>query len=132
MSFRKTTINCPLPHHLNNFSKMAAVVAFRAPVTLKSSRAVRKAVAARSRTVMMATYKVTLITPDGKKTISCPDDVYILDKAEVRGGGEPGGDRGGAGKSAVGGYLHPLGLLGTGVGWNLPHRPLHPSSAAGD
>nr|GEW77170.1 2Fe-2S ferredoxin, iron-sulfur binding site-containing protein [Tanacetum cinerariifolium] len=31
---------------------------------------------------MMATYKVTLITPEGKKEFDCPDDRYILDHCE--------------------------------------------------
>ena len=43
----------------------------RAPVGLRS-------VAAR------ASFKVTLETPEGSKTISCADDMYILDAAEVR------------------------------------------------
>ncbi|PSD55253.1 ferredoxin [Acinetobacter baumannii] len=30
----------------------------------------------------MATYKITLITPEGKVEIQCPDDQYVLDAAE--------------------------------------------------
>jgi ferredoxin len=33
----------------------------------------------------MTEYTVTLDTPDGKHTFQCPDDVYILDKAEEEG-----------------------------------------------
>lgn len=35
----------------------------------------------RGRVTMMATYKVTVITPEGKTEFDCPDDVYILDHA---------------------------------------------------
>ncbi len=30
----------------------------------------------------MATYKITLKTPEGEKVIDCADDVYIVDAAE--------------------------------------------------
>ncbi|KAB5574419.1 hypothetical protein DKX38_001613 [Salix brachista] len=34
------------------------------------------------RVTCMASYKVKLITPEGEVEFECPDDVYILDKAE--------------------------------------------------
>ncbi|GJT74660.1 ferredoxin-1, chloroplastic [Tanacetum coccineum] len=35
----------------------------------------------RNGATMMASHKVTLITPDGTKEFECPDDVYIIDQA---------------------------------------------------
>ena len=37
------------------------------------------------KTVMMADYTVTLKTPEGDQTITCADDVYIIDAAEEQG-----------------------------------------------
>ena len=39
----------------------------------------------RSSTALAASFKVTLETPEGSKTITCADDMYILDAAEARG-----------------------------------------------
>ncbi|CAK9318116.1 unnamed protein product [Citrullus colocynthis] len=54
------------------------------------------------RVIALAEYNVKLITPEGEKEFSCPDDVYILDQAEDLGIDLPYSCRAGSCSSCAG------------------------------
>jgi len=78
-------------HRLRFAGQIMAAFVVSAPVAVKAAAPVRVArsaapasVATRRSVRMQASYKVTLVTPEGTKEITCADDVYVLDAAEVR------------------------------------------------
>merc|ERR1712216_126838 len=70
----------------NNTSLFLATMmkSIRMGKAVKATRSFAPRSSAR-RSVAAKAFTVTLETPDGTQTIECPDDVYVLDKAEEEG-----------------------------------------------